>query len=82
MLRRLVVAYLLRYIWQLKFYQRLAKLPGVRLIVVNPCAYGGQHFKPTAILTNAPWMFAAARRCEDTTIPHKHVKLEGKVQDY
>ena len=50
--------------------------------MVNPCAYGGQHFKPTAILTNAPWMFAAARRCEDTTIPHKHVKLEGKAQDY
>ena len=67
---------------QLKSYQRLGRPPGVRPTAANPCTRGEQRFKPTAISTNASWVSTTARWCEDTTIPHKHVKLEGKAQDY
>ena len=68
------------YLRQLKGCKKIVAFEGARLIVVNPCAYGSPHYKPAAILTNAPWMWAAARQCRDAP-PHTHVPLVGKVRD-
>ena len=51
------------YTRQLESYRRRARLPEARPTMVNPRAHGGQHFKPIAISTNAPWKSAEARRC-------------------
>ena len=63
------------YLWDLPAYKKLAKLESVKLLVMHPCAYGGQHYKPTAMLTNAPWLVVACRKCEDSEVPRDHVKL-------
>jgi hypothetical protein len=59
---------------------RVKALPGVKLIRMDQCAYGSPHKKPTGILTNAPWLYEL-RRCE-TTPPHDHTILQGKVWSY
>ena len=67
-------------IWDLKCMRRLAKLPGVRFVRLDQCTVGSEHFKPTAILTNAPWL--QDRTCDMATRPHVHVPLVGFVKDY
>ena len=71
------------YLWQLKEYVDLAKLPGVRLVRLDQCAFGCRFMKPTGILTNAPWLWdpSAARRCEGA-LPHSHEVLAGRAWDY
>ncbi len=56
-------------------------MKGVRLVIVDMCAYGAPFKKPTGILTNAPWIFNAIRRCEDAP-PHTHEVLEGRTWSY
>ena len=69
------------FLWLLKEFINLAKLPGVKFVTLDQCAYAGPHKKPTGVLTNAPWIWASARRCAEAK-PHKHVTLEGKVWSY
>ena len=68
-------------LWLLREYAQLAKLPGVREIYFDQCAYGGESYKPTKVLTNAPWLFHCNRRCSDVP-PHSHVRLRGLVEDH
>jgi len=68
------------YLWELKSFKRLAKLDGVRFVVLDQCAYGGPYKKATGVLTNCPWLYQA-RRCADAP-PHHHTVLEGKVYSH
>ena len=56
-------------------------MKGVRFVVVDMCAYGAPFKKPTGFLTNAPWVWTAAKRCEDAP-PHTHQTLEGRVWSF
>ena len=58
------------FLWLLKEYKALAALKGVRFVVLHQCAYGSPHYKPTGILTNAPWLFEgeSCRQCKDQII--------------
>ena len=65
--------------WDLKLFRDLRAVAGVRMVHVDQCVYGCQHRKPTAILTNAPWI--KEKWCKDAP-PHEHVELSGKVWSY
>eukprot|EP00972_Heterocapsa_arctica_P010785 1581917-Heterocapsa_arctica.AAC.1 len=65
------------YLWDFKEYKRLLQLPGVKLVYLHQCAYGGPFRKGTGILTNAPWIIDNALLCENAA-PHKHVALVGR----
>ena len=62
------------YLWMLQEYRDLAKLEGVKFLVLDQSAFGSIYLKPTGILTNAPWLMTqtACRRCSNDT-PHDHV---------
>eukprot|EP00435_Cladocopium_sp_Y103_P045468 s273_g13.t1 len=68
------------YIWELKSVKRLRSRPGVRLVILDQCAYGGPFKKTTIVLTNCPWLFEG-RRCGDAP-RHAHTVLEGRVWSY
>ena len=68
------------YIWELKCVKKLMKMHGVRLVRIDQCRMGSAHFKPTGILTNAPWI--TDRLCDKDDRPHHHVPLVGFVQDF
>ena len=68
------------FIWELKAFKRLAKRPGVELVILHQCAYGGPYRKPTAVLTNAPWL-KMGRKCEEAP-SHTHTPLVGRVWSY
>ena len=40
------------YLWELKSFRRLAKLDGVRFVVLDQCAYGGPYKKATGVLAD------------------------------
>ena len=65
-------------------FLRLAKQQGVRWIHLDQCFFGCEYRKPTAILTNAPWM--SSKTCEMRVAlegrPDHHVPLMGLVTDY
>lgn len=61
------------FIWELKAFKRLAKRPEVELVILHQCAYGGPYRKPTAVLTNAPWL-KVGRKCEESP-SHTHTHL-------
>ena len=56
-------------------------MKGVRLVIVDMCAYGAPFKKPTGILSNAPWIFNSVKRCENAP-PHTHEVLEGRTWSY
>lgn len=68
------------FLWDLKLMKKVSALPGTKMVYLDQCAYGGQHKKPTGILTNAPWLFEGDT-CGKAR-PHDHVPLEGKVWSY
>ena len=72
------------YMWSLKSMKRLLALPGVRLIRVDQCGYGGPYNKPTGILTNIPEEVfeKMTRRCPGVSATHTHTRLEGRVWSY
>ena len=48
------------YIWDLRCVKALLKINEVQLKRVDQCTAGSPHFKPTGILTNAPWLEAVS----------------------
>jgi len=68
------------YVWDLRCVKALLKINEVQLKRVDQCTAGSPHFKPTGILTNAPWI--KERLCNMKEVPHHHVPLVGLVQDY
>jgi hypothetical protein len=68
-------------LWELKAFKKLRGLPDVSFLVLDQCAYGAEHRKPTGILTNAPWMRSVSLQCQDVA-PHSHVSLVGKTWDF
>ena len=69
------------YLWELKEFQQLKKLPGVYFVIMDQCAYGASSRKPTGILTNAPWMLLVNKTCGQARW-HNHTVLKGKALDY
>ncbi len=68
------------YLWDLKAFVKLKGLEGVRSVRIDQCMFGSEHFKPTCILTNAPWITEVL--CDRQRRPHRHVPLVGLVTDY
>ncbi len=68
------------YLWDLPAFKRLAKRPGVTMVILDQCAYGGPYRKPTGLLSNAPWLLKG-KRCEDAPA-HTHTPLVGRVWSY
>ena len=66
--------------WDMRVVKQLAGLKGAREIRLDQCAYGATSKKATKILTNAGWLEAVCRRCEDVP-SHDHTRLRGTVED-
>lgn len=69
------------FLWEMKDYKKLAALVGVTMLLLDQCAYGALSKKPTAILSNAPWLFGSGRLCKDAPA-HEHLTLQGHTWDY
>jgi hypothetical protein len=69
------------FLWMLKSIKQLTSLEGVNFVVLHQCAYGGPYYKPTGVLTNAPWMCKIAKLCHEVA-PHWHTTLKGRVWSY
>ena len=67
-------------LWELKAYQRLARRPGVKVIRLDHCAYGGPHLFTTVVMHNAPWL-TEGRRCHEAPA-HRHTKVSQEERSH
>ena len=67
------------FMWDLEPLKALANLKGVRFVCGDQCCFGGPYRKPTAWLTNAPWLAVLERRCPGSPTHPAHSPLVGRV---